>query len=120
MDPGAYRTPLVLERQVQKRDAGGSVTTTWEVVLPLVWVNLRPLTGRELLLAKTAEARLSHRVTMAWRPDLWTMGLDPTFRFRRQAGPTGNRVLNIQVVRDLDEAHRELELDVEEVVGAPA
>lgn len=120
MDAGEYRTPLILERKVQKRDAGGNVTTAWELVLPVVWVNLRPLTGRELLLAKTAEARVSHRLTMAWRPDLDTIGLDSTFRFRRQAGPSGNRVLNVEAVRDRDEAHEELELDVEEVVGAPA
>lgn len=115
LDPGQRTTPLVLEQLVRARDTHGNVTETWATLLAQVWVKLQPLAGRELLLADTVESRISHRVTMEYRLDVT---LAATMRFRTLTGAARARVFNVEDVRDLDEAHVLLELDVQEVEGA--
>lgn len=113
-DPGLRRTPVVLERLVTTpRDAHGNVSETWATVLAQLWVELLPLTGRELLQADAAEARVTSRLRFPYRLDVTVA---PTMRFRTLSGRA--RVLNILAVRDLEERHELLEVDVEEVDGA--
>lgn len=115
LDPGERTTPLVLEQLVRARDTHGNVVETWATLLATVWVKLQPMTGRELLLAASVESRVTHRVTMEYRLDA-TVGA--AMRFRTLTGAARARVFNVEDVRDLDEAHVLLELDVQEVEGA--
>lgn len=113
-DPGKARTPVVLERLVTTpRDAHGNVSETWTTVLAQVWVFLNALSGRELLQASSVEARVSSRVRMPYRLDVT---VEPGMRMRTLTGRA--RVFHILTVRDLEERHELLELDVEEVHGA--
>lgn len=101
---GALRQRLVLEAPERVETEGGAATVTWAEVAAL-WAEVRPVSGREIVLADAVKARVTHEVSIRYRT-----GLRPEMRF---AGP-GARVLEIRSVLDLDERRRWLICQCEE------
>lgn len=96
---------LTLQARTQTADATGQLLETWSDVAR-VWASVRPLAGRELLLAKQAQARLSHRITILYRA-----GITPTMR-----AVMGSRVFHFESVINRDEANEELLIEAVETV----
>ena len=101
---GALRHRLILERMNKVEDGGGGVTIVWETVAPL-WAAIRPLRGREQLGAGQFASRLSHEISLRYRPLVL-----PEMRFRK-----GSRIFEIRAVINVDEQSRWLRALCEEL-----
>lgn len=111
---GALRHRLVIEAEGPAGDGGGGqgadpwanairVATVWGQIVPLTG----PRTGAETSRAARLEARVTHRITLRWRP-----GILARHRIR-----FGDRVFNIRSVTNRDERNRVLEILAEEGVA---
>jgi SPP1 family predicted phage head-tail adaptor len=85
-------------------------TRTWATV-DTVWASVEPLSGREALIAKQVDARLTHRVIIRY----WA-GLTPTHRIRID----DTRALGIIEIKDIELRHRSMELLCYEDAVIPA
>lgn len=90
---------VTLQQRSTSQDTFGQQVTTWTDVAVL-WANVRPLSGRELLTAGAINAELSHVVTIRYRA-----GITPAMRLTY-----GGQVFNILSVVDPEMAHVSLEL----------
>jgi len=97
IDPGAFRTELVLEEAVPEGDgAGGSVVEWVEVARLLAHVD--PVSARSAFGADQRLETVTHRVTLRFREDVRS-----GMRFARQG-----RAFEILTVHDPDETGRYL------------
>ena len=100
---GALRHRVILEQMNGSADDGGGQTVTWQQVAPL-WVAIRPLSGREHFAAGQFASRLSHEISLRYRPLVL-----PEMRFRK-----GSRIFEIRAVLNIDEKSRWLRALCEE------
>ncbi len=109
---GQRRTLFGIERRgAERREADGAAKPDWDPA-GQAWGRLEALSGRELLLARQSDARLSHRITFYF-PDV--RDLAPfTHRLRR-----GERLFNIVSARNLEDEDAMLEVMAEEAVTPP-
>ncbi len=103
MNPGALRHRVALESATKTSDGGGGSILVWEQVA-LLWVAIKPLSGRELLSAGQFASRLTHQITLRYRTSVL-----PEMRFRKD-----NRVFQIKAVLDVEERRRWLRALCEE------
>ena len=103
MDAGKLNRRVTIEAPGTAQDSVGQLVQTWSTVAE-VWAAIRPLAGRELMLAKSVEAEITHTVTIRYRSGI-TTGHRLLF---------GARVFNITAVIDRAEAGRYLELSCTE------
>ena len=101
--PGALRHRLALEEAQRVSDGAGGFTETWTTVAN-VWAAVRPTGGTETVDSGRLAGRVSHVVTMRFRP-----GVAPAMRLRKNA-----RVFQILAAIDEDERHRWLRCLCEE------
>lgn len=102
MKIGPMRRRASLQSPPQETEAQnqyGEVATAWADVAE-VWVQVEPLSGKELWQAQQVQADVTHRVTMRYRP-----GVRPKWRIVYQG-----RVFNILYVLNLEERNRTLQL----------
>ncbi len=88
------------------------------------WINLAPLSGRELLTAQQVQAQTTHKITLIWTPT--TSRITSACRMKiakpvpvNEDKPTDDvnfRIFNIESVLNVREDNRELELMVVEKV----
>lgn len=104
MNAGKLRHRFRIEAATRTADEGGGGTSAWAEVAT-VWANVVPLTGAERIAAMQAEASLTHRVEIRYRPGLTTAN----------RGFYGGRVFNVTAVIDVGERHDEMHLLCEEV-----
>jgi SPP1 family predicted phage head-tail adaptor len=97
IDPGAFRTELVLEAAVALPDGAGGHEEDWQEEAT-VFARIEPVSARERFGADQRLERVTHRVTLRRRE-----GLAAGMRFRR-----GTRSLLIVSVHDPDETGRYL------------
>jgi SPP1 family predicted phage head-tail adaptor len=72
IDPGQLRHQVKLQQFVETVTAGGGRTKGWSDLSenPTVWAAVEPLDGTERFRAQAVDARMSHRVTMYYHPDV--------------------------------------------------
>ncbi len=107
---GALRHRLVIEAERPAGDGGGGQgADPWAnpITVATVWGKIVPLTGAETSRAARLEARVTHRITIRWRP-----GILAQYRIK-----FGGRVFNIRSIINRDERNRVLEILAEEGVA---
>lgn len=83
---------------VETDDGYGGKVKTW-VNCGEAWAKIEPLTGREYFFAHQIQAEVTHRVTIRFRQDV-----KEDMRIS-----AGGRILEIESIVDLDEAHQFLQ-----------
>lgn len=103
------RHRIVIEAAVPDPDSGGGSSDVWAnaQVIARAWAGIEPLRGREVLTAMKLEARITHRVTLRYRPGV-TAAMRVCFRERH---------FNIRAVINPEERNEMLELLCEEGVA---
>lgn len=97
VDPGAFRTELILQRCVPQQDDSGGLTESW-VEEAAVMARVEPASARSVFGADQTLENVTHRVTLRFRT-----GITSGMRFTR-----GGRIFNIVTVHDPDERQRYL------------
>lgn len=72
------------------------------------WGYLRPLQGRELIVAKQVKATATHMLTTRWLGS--AVAINPTFRWQ-----LGSRLFGIVEVRNIEERNRQYEMTLQEI-----
>lgn len=90
---------LHLQVRSQTQAADGQLVETWTDVAQ-VWAHIAPISGREMWLAKQAQARVTHRITILYRP-----GILPTMR-----ATMNGRIFHFESVTNREELNEELEI----------
>jgi len=91
MNPGDLNRRLVLEEPVETADGTGGVTRSHQAVATL-WAKVETVSARAAIVADSAGANVTHRITLRTRPDVTT----------RHRLTEGARVYRIVSVRDDD------------------
>jgi SPP1 family predicted phage head-tail adaptor len=102
---GEMRHRLTLEAPQRTADGGGGAIVTWTLIAD-VWGAVVPLSGSESLEADGLKGRVTHQISIRYRP-----GISPEMRF-----VLGTRRFDIRAVVDRDEHRRFLRCLVEEQV----
>lgn len=108
MRVGPLRHRMTFQRPSIEKDKFGQPLTTWVDVKPL-WVEIRPLSVRELQAAQQVASEVSHEITLRWHPAL----SDPK-AVAAMRGVFGGRIFNIAGSCDPDERRRWLVLQATE------
>lgn len=106
MRAGELRQRVTLEERTQVVASQGSLTSTWQGA-ETVWAAVEPVGGDEGERGKHADATVTHRVRIRYRPDV-----SPKMRLSH-----GDWTLEVVAVLNLDERNRELHLMCREVAG---
>lgn len=78
-------------------DGAGGRTETW-VDAFLVWAEVEPMAGREIYVNSQLQSRVDARMTIRYKADLSNTQLAAKYRVK-----VGDRVYNIQYVRNLED-----------------
>jgi SPP1 family predicted phage head-tail adaptor len=97
MRVGELNRRVTIQSRAAGHDADGQASETWADVLTC-WAAIRPLGGRELLLAKSVQAESTHEVTMRYRTTV-----DASMRIVYEG-----RIFNITNLNDVDTRHQTL------------
>ena len=92
---GRLRHRLALEQASRTADGGGGAAEDW-ITIAQLWGRIRPTGGAEIVDADGLSGRISHEITLRYRP-----GVAPAMRFAR-----GSRRFEIVAVIDIDERRR--------------
>ncbi|MEM6944441.1 MAG: phage head closure protein [Pseudomonadota bacterium] len=99
---------LTLEERVALADGGGGETHAWSA-LGVLWAELRPSSGREVLSGLRPGSRVTHRITIRSSPIGSPKRPEAAQRFRM-----GSRIFDIRGVAEADPADAYLTCFVEE------
>jgi len=91
-ESGQLRHWLRFERYVADQDSDGALVESWEDAFdanPRMPCRLETLSGRELLAAQTVNSRVTHRISVRYRPD---------FSAALRAVSDGGTIYNIEAV----------------------
>lgn len=105
MRPGEYRNRITIQRQTENRGEDGSVSYGWET-FATVWAKVMIKSGKEYWASAKINAELSGIIKCRY-----LSGVLPSMRI-----VYGSRTFEILAVIDIEERHRELEIQVKEVV----
>ncbi|MCO5073518.1 MAG: phage head closure protein [Rhizobiaceae bacterium] len=97
MDPGRFRSELVLEKVTLTSDGQGGHKETWNEVAT-VFAQIEPINATGVFGADQTLESVTHRVSLRAHPNL-VSGM----RFRK-----GSRIFDIETVHDPDESGRYL------------
>ena len=89
-------------------DSRGQADGPWNEITK-AWVELKPLTGAEGILARQQDATLSHRLTVHWSPE--AVKVTPRDRFR-----VDDRIFGIATISNPGDRNDSLEMIVRESV----
>lgn len=95
---GEMRHRIFFQQAIETDDGYGGKVKTW-INCGEAWAKVEPLTGREFFYAHQIQAEVTHRVTTRFRQDV----------HREMRISAGSRILEIESIVDLDEAHQFLE-----------
>jgi SPP1 family predicted phage head-tail adaptor len=109
IDPGEFRTPIVLQTPSITRDTVGQAQKTWTDVVT-IWARVSPISAREQFYAQQNQATTTHSI--ACRYD---SRIVPTARFKM-----GGRIFNVDGVRNLDERNVYLLIQATEQIPSEA
>ncbi len=106
MRAGDLRHKVTIQQKTTTKDTEGIPSETWPD-FATVWAAIEPLQGREFFSAQAVNAQVTTRIRIRYRA-----GITPTMRVSY-----GTRIFDIQVVIDVEERHRELQLMCQEVIA---
>lgn len=109
MGAGDYRKRVTLEQPIRTTNELGEQEISWQPLMD-VWVNIKTLTGREVIWARQAQLQTDFRVRCRW---FATMSSQYRLTWFEPDGT--KRILNILDTTDIDERHIEWELSCKEV-----
>lgn len=69
MRAGTLRTRVVIQAATASQDTFGGESKTW-TTLATVWGEVKPLSGREYMQARQAQADVTTRITIRYRDDI--------------------------------------------------
>ena len=95
---GELRHRIFFQQGVETDDGYGGKVKTW-MNFAEAWAQVEPLTGREFFFAHQIQAEVTHRVRTRFRKDI-----KEDMRIS-----VGDRILEIESIVDLDEAHQFLQ-----------
>lgn len=98
IEAGQLNVPVALERATETRNTDGGVVYTWAQIAKL-WAEIKPLTGRELLLAQQMNSLVTHNVRVRYRA-----GINNKDRF---VGIGDSRVFNVAYAVNVDSMNHE-------------
>ena len=105
MDAGRLRHRIEIQRAATGHNPHGGVQEDWQT-LATRWAAIEPFRARELFAAQQVQSQVTHRIWMRY-----FAGLQSTDRIK-----FGERIFNIDGIRNIDERNRELEVFCMEVV----
>lgn len=100
MRAGRLRHRVTIESRSSSLDAAGQQLRSWST-FGTVYAGIRPLSGREGVLAEAVQSAVTHEVTIRY-----LSGVNATMRVN-----FGGRYFAIHAVRNTDERNREMVLD---------
>lgn len=103
IDPGELRHRIAVQRKSVVRDTFGGETVSWTDVA-MVWMSLRPLSGRELYAAQQAHAETTHKAVMRYMA-----GVTPNDRLKY-----GDRIFDMISVLNHEEKNGYLIIEAKE------
>ncbi len=106
MNPGDLRHRITIQQKSITKDSEGIPSETWPD-FATAWAAIEPLQGREFFSAQAVNAQVTTRIRIRY-----LAGICPTMRVSY-----GTHIYDIQVVIDVEERHRELQLMCQEVVS---
>lgn len=65
---GELRHTITIETKTQTANASAGNDEVWSTFAANVWAKIEPKSGREILAADGVAHRVSHRITIRWRP----------------------------------------------------
>jgi len=92
---------VTVQRRTEVLDAFGQPTDQWTDIAT-VWANIRTVSGRDQEQALAQETALTHTVAIRYRVDL-SMPAEANRIRLLYPTPGGDRILNVNASRDLDE-----------------
>lgn len=107
MRAGKLNRRISFEKQVMTPTEYGHEGAYIEIAK--AWASIEPLRGRETMDAGVTSHDVTHRVRCRYRRDV---SIGPEMRIRY-----GTRLFEIVFVIDVDEAHRELEIEARELIA---
>ena len=116
MRAGTLKQRIVVQTKTEVSDGMGGATVTFpEKDWVEVWASVIPLRGEELVEAMKLEGKVTHRIDMRYRRELYSL-LAPSPVVKRIYWEKRNRYFNIRSVINVREANEKLEVMVEEEV----
>ena len=103
---GNMRSRVTIQTLGGSTDAGGGQATSWSE-LDVVWAHIRPLSGREILMANAQVGVVTHEIRIRYRTDVTT-----AHRIL-----LGSRAFNIKAVLNPNDNDKMLLLKCEEGVA---
>lgn len=108
MEAGKLRRRISIQVRATTQDAAGQQVTTWTDLMA-VWAAIAALTGRELLVAQSAQSEVTHTITVRYADLL----VDPIkvagMRIVYSSGGV-TRYFNITGALNVDERNRQINL----------
>lgn len=101
---GRLDRQVMVQRRTETLDEFGQRTLNWTDVAK-VWADIRTMSGRDQEQALAVESELTHTVAVRYRADLALPSNANTVRLLYPT-PSGERILNVTALRDLDEDRR--------------
>lgn len=102
MRAGEFRHRIYIEQPVQTQASSGEVVSTW-APFATVWAKIKPLHGREALVANQPLAELDTQIGIRWSPFLDQ--ISETWRIKHNLV-----VYEIKSIAHIDLAQREIEM----------
>ena len=116
MRAGTLKHRITIQVKTEAPDGMGGVVVTWpEKDWVEVWAGVIPLRGEELVEAMKLEGKVTHRIEMRYRRQLYSL-LSPSPVVKRLYWRKRNRYFNIRSVINVREANEKLEIMAEEEV----
>lgn len=116
MRAGNLRHRITIQIKTETEDGmGGMVDTYPEKDWVEVWAGITPLRGVELIEAMKLEGKITHKIEMRYRRQLYSL-ISPSPVVKRLYWRKRERYFNIVNVINVRELNRKLEIMAEEVV----
>ena len=101
---GALTRRLTIQARVASQDSFGAQSENWIEVMT-VWAAIEPLSGRELMTARSISTELSHQITIRYQPIFANPKTVAGYR-----GVYRGRIFNIHASMNADESNSRITL----------
>ncbi len=103
MNVGKLNRRITIQQRTEGLDSYGQPNQSW-IDVATVWANIKPIKGRELLIAQSMRSEVTHNIDIRYRT-----GITAAMRVNYNG-----RFFNIQAVIDENERHQTLALQCTE------
>jgi len=103
---GALRHYVKLQHATYVQDSSGATTETWTDIAN-IWAQIKPLSGRQMDIAKQAQSEVTHEIIVRYRENV-----TPDKRIKY-----GSRIFYIESVMNIEERNNWLILRCKEYIA---